>query len=158
MERAEERDRTPPADSGSDDEPSSAGRHVAQLHPVGALEPVLPYAPDAVEADGLPVMARLSQVLAQVGQLTDTVDHLNATIARLERTVAEKSFAAGHWNSKTVPRGITARPNPMTRSLTPLSAAQFSDNGREEALATVRTLFEPRRVPWWQKLPGLQRG
>jgi hypothetical protein len=113
---------------------------------------------DTADLDGFPVMVRLSQVQSQVAYLTQTVERMNQTIERLERGLADGTLGARAGWRDPPPYGITARANPMTHPITPLSTrSSMTDHSREDALATVRALFN-RPKPWWQRLPDLLKG
>jgi hypothetical protein len=112
---------------------------------------------EVVDLEGFPVMVRLSQIQSQVAYLTQTLERMNQTIERLERGLADGVLGARAPMREAVPYGVTARANPMTHPITPLSARSVPDQSREDALASVRALFNPPK-PWWQRLPDLLRG
>lgn len=115
---------------------------------------------ESVDLEGFPVMVRLSQVQSQIGYLTQTVERFSQTLERVERGLADGTLGPrGGWRSMDAlaPTGITARANPMTHPLTPIST-RTELGGRDETLAGVRALFQPRSRPWWQRLPEILRG
>ena len=114
----------------------------------------------APEIDGFPVMVRLGQVQGQIAQLVQSVDQISRALHRLEQLVVAGEFnvrGTGQAAGAPFPVGITARANPMTHPLTPLSLPIIADTSRDHALAPVRALFQRRR-PWWQRLPDVLRG
>lgn len=116
---------------------------------------------DQADVEGFPVMVRLGQIQGQMSYLNQRMERFAEALERLERSVSEAlAGAAPTWRSadEPFPQGVTARANPMTHPLTPMSAHTPQDNGRDEALNTVRALFLHRRRPWWQRLPDLLRG
>jgi hypothetical protein len=115
---------------------------------------------DGVDLDGFPVMVRLSQVQSQIAYLTQTVERLSQTVERVERGLVDGTIVRAGWRAADTPfpSGITARANPMTHQVTPLSARAERDSSRDDALASVRALFAQTRRPWWQRLPELLRG
>ncbi len=115
---------------------------------------------DGVDLDAYPVMVRLSQVQSQIAYLTQTVERLSQTVERLERGLVDGTIVRAGWRAADAPfpNGVTARANPMTHPVTPLSARTERDSSRDDALASVRALFVHTRRPWWQRLPELLRG
>lgn len=120
--------------------------------PVEQVEP----ASAPVGHTGAILLARMNEIAAEMVVLAQAVGQLNETVTRIERDV--QLAARGRTPSgAAIPKGITSRPNPMTKPAMPLNSRIMFDSGREEALLNVRALFQHRR-PWWQRLPGLQRG
>jgi hypothetical protein len=115
---------------------------------------------DGVDLDAFPVMVRLSQVQSQIGYLTQTIERLSQTVERVERGLVDGTIFRAGWRAaeSPFPNGITARANPMTHPVTPLSIRPERDHSRDDALASVRALFTHSRRPWWQRLPDLLRG
>ena len=115
---------------------------------------------DGADLDAFPVMVRLSQVQSQIGYLTQTVERLSQTVERVERGLVDGTIVRAGWRAaeSPFPNGITARANPMTHPVTPLSVRPERDHSRDDALASVRALFVHSRRPWWQRLPDLLRG
>jgi hypothetical protein len=114
----------------------------------------------AVDIERFPVMIRLSQIQGEIRSLAVRLDDLHTILERLERAgTGGLGLMRPVWQgvAEPIPYGITARANPMTHPVTPLSADRTADVGREEALAGVRALFLRRRS-WWQRLPDLLRG
>ena len=110
--------------------------------------------------DGFPVMVRLGQVQGQIAQLVQSVDQISRALHRLEQLVVAGEFnvrGSAQAACARFPVGITARANPMTHPLTPLSVPIAADTSRDDALAPVRARFQRRR-PWWQRLPDVLRG
>ncbi len=121
---------------------------------------VAPEDDEPVDIESFPVMVRLGEVQGQIAALNRRLDRFADTLDRLERALSDPAMARAsfHDAEEPFPQGITARANPMTHPMTPLSARAAPDSGRDEALASVRALFMMRRRPWWQRLPDLLRG
>jgi len=113
---------------------------------------------DVDDAESFPVMVRLGEIRGEIGILTEQISRFGESLERLERTVGDGVLAArfaARGDTERFPAGVTARANPMTHPVTPMSARGPMDTGRDEALETVRNLFMRRR-PWWQRLPLLR--
>lgn len=111
---------------------------------------------DAAEIETFPVMIRLNEIRHEVHALHQQISHFGSALDRMERIVGDGLIAArvSMQPIGVAPVGITARANPMTHPITPMSSSRSHDNGRDEALASVRALFvTARRRPWWQRLP-----
>ena len=111
---------------------------------------------DNAEIETFPVMIRLNEIRHEVMTLHQQMSQFSTVLNRMERIVGDGLVAAraAMRDSAVAPVGITARANPMTHPITPMSSSRSHDNGRDEALASVRALFESaRRRPWWQRLP-----
>ena len=113
-----------------------------------------------MDVESFPVMVRLSEVQGQIAALNRRLDRFGDTLERLEQALADGALARAAFRGAEgpFPQGVTARANPMTHPITPLTARAAPDSGRDEALASVRALFTMRRRPWWQRLPDLLRG
>jgi hypothetical protein len=114
---------------------------------------------EPVDVEGFPVMVRLGEVQAQIAALSRRLERFGDVLERMEQAIADGALARSGFRAgeEPFPQGVTARANPMTHQVTPLSARAAPDSGRDEALASVRALFMRRR-PWWQRLPDLLRG
>jgi len=115
---------------------------------------------EPMDVESFPVMLRLNEVQGQIAALNRRLDRFADTLERIEQVLCDRSAprASVCGAEEPVPQGVTARANPMTHPITPLSARVAPDTGRDEALAGVRALFLMRRRPWWQRLPDLLRG
>lgn len=149
MERARERDRFTEA---HEDAPAW-DRISAQIE--DGLGPMA-LGEEAGEIETFPVMIRLNEIRHEVLVLHQQMTHFGSMLDRMERIVGD-GFVAARVAMQPVgvaPVGITARANPMTHPITPMSSIRSHDNGRDEALASVRSLFATaRRRPWWHRLP-----
>jgi hypothetical protein len=115
---------------------------------------------EPMDVESFPVMVRLSEVQSQIAALNRRLDRVGDVLERLDQAIRDGLVARATTRGaeEPFPQGVTARANPMTHPVTPLSARAAPDTGRDEALASVRALFTMRRRPWWQRLPDLLRG
>ena len=150
--------------TGRNREPSSDPQSLTWDRSVGEWRGAAPLSrrdDDQADVEGFPVMVRLAEVQHQIVHLSHRVDRIAEILDRVEQAIADGlSTTRASWRGgeEPFPHGVTARANPMTHPLTPFSVGSaIGDTGRDEALSTVRALFQQRR-PWWQRLPDLLRG
>jgi hypothetical protein len=147
VERAKER--------FTDDEQGSSGWERISTQIGDGLGPMA-LGEDSAEIETFPVMIRLNEIRHEVMFLHQQMSQFGAVLNRMERIVGDGLVMAGASGraANVVPVGVTARANPMTHPVTPMSSSRSHDNGRDEALASVRALFaSAQRRPWWQRLP-----